>query len=78
LRRWRLLLGGDDADGIGCALESTDLQLDAALHWLYDTELQSYAMPASPATITASVAIPVISCIAKACSYIFKRTPDSE
>src|SRR2546430_9089256 len=44
LRRWRLLLGGEDADGTRCALESTDLQLDAALHWRseeHTSELQS-------------------------------------
>jgi Mg-chelatase subunit ChlD len=48
LRRWRLLLGGDDADGTGCALESTDLQLDAALHWLYDTERSAGLQASSP------------------------------
>jgi Mg-chelatase subunit ChlD len=48
LRRWRLLLGGEDADGTGCALESTDLQLDAALHWLYDTERTAGLQASSP------------------------------
>src|SRR5436305_14130642 len=36
LRRWRLILGGDDAEGTGCALEGMDLQLDSALAALYD------------------------------------------
>ena len=49
LRRWRLLLGGEDADGTRCALESTDLQLDAALHWLYDTERSAGLQASSPA-----------------------------
>jgi Mg-chelatase subunit ChlD len=48
LRRWRLLLGGEDADGTRCALESTDLQLDAALHWLYDTERSAGLQASSP------------------------------
>jgi len=48
LRRWRLLLGGEDADGTGCALESTDLQLDATLHWLYDTERSAGLQASSP------------------------------
>src|SRR5436305_11314253 len=38
LRRWRLILGGDDADGTGCALGGQDLQLDTALAGLYDAE----------------------------------------
>jgi len=49
LRRWRLLLGGEDADGTRCALEATDLQLDAALHWLYDTERSAGLQASSPA-----------------------------
>src|SRR5438552_1907155 len=48
LRRWRLLLGGEDADGTRCALESTDLQLDAALHWLYDAERSAGLQASSP------------------------------
>ncbi len=48
LRRWRLLLGGEDADGTRCALEATDLQLDAALHWLYDTERSAGLQASSP------------------------------
>jgi Mg-chelatase subunit ChlD len=38
LRRWRLLLGGDPADGIGCALRGDDLAMDKALGALYDAE----------------------------------------
>jgi Mg-chelatase subunit ChlD len=38
LRRWRLILGGDEADGTGLALEGSDIQLDRALEALYDAE----------------------------------------
>ncbi|MER6628135.1 VWA domain-containing protein [Streptomyces sp. NPDC000987] len=35
LRRWRLVLGGDAADGTGCALSGQDAAMDAALTALY-------------------------------------------
>ncbi|MFD6285772.1 VWA domain-containing protein [Streptomyces sp. NPDC060205] len=35
LRRWRLVLGGDDADGTGCALAGQDAAMDGALGALY-------------------------------------------
>jgi hypothetical protein len=38
LRRWRLILGGDEADGIGCELRGLDLTMDRALAALYDVE----------------------------------------
>ncbi|MGH9549720.1 MAG: VWA domain-containing protein, partial [Terriglobales bacterium] len=37
-RRWRLILGGDAADGTGCALSGGDLEMDSALSSLYDAE----------------------------------------
>ncbi len=37
-RRWRLILGGNKADGIGCKLSSADGQIDTALSALYDTD----------------------------------------
>jgi len=37
-RRWRLLLGGHEADGIGCSLQGADLAMDRALSALYDSE----------------------------------------
>ncbi len=37
-RRWRLILGGDKADGIGCPLSDDDRAMDAALGALYDAE----------------------------------------
>ncbi len=36
LHRWRLVLGGDEADGTGLDLEGVDLRLDQALEALYD------------------------------------------
>lgn len=35
-RRWRLILGGGDADGIGCSLEGPDAGIDTALSALYE------------------------------------------
>jgi Mg-chelatase subunit ChlD len=37
LRRWRLVLGGDDADGTGATLSADDLRMDQALAALYET-----------------------------------------
>ncbi len=37
-RRWRLILGGGDADGIGCGLQGSDQGMDGALQALYDAE----------------------------------------
>src|SRR5438105_1734030 len=36
LRRWRLLLGGDPADGTGVSLSGADAAMDRALGALYD------------------------------------------
>ncbi len=40
-RRWRLLLGGGDAEGTGCLLQGADLAMDHALSALYDLERQA-------------------------------------
>ena len=48
LRRWRLILGGDQADGTGCALSPNDLSLDRALSALYDAAPQD--SPGKPKT----------------------------
>jgi Mg-chelatase subunit ChlD len=37
-RRWRLILGGEQADGIGCTLNARDTRLDKALQALYDSD----------------------------------------
>lgn len=36
LRRWRLILGGDQADGTGCSLTGADLAIDRCLGALYE------------------------------------------
>ncbi|TDC93025.1 VWA domain-containing protein [Nonomuraea deserti] len=36
MRRWRLVLGGGDADGTGCGLEGADAGMDAALAAVYE------------------------------------------
>jgi Mg-chelatase subunit ChlD len=38
LRRWRLILGGGDADGTGASLDAESLGMDRALTALYDSE----------------------------------------
>ena len=38
LRRWRLILGGEEADGVGMALQGTDLAMDNCLRALYDAQ----------------------------------------
>ena len=40
LRRWRLILGGDDCDGTGLSLAGVDLSMDRALTALYDADRQ--------------------------------------
>ncbi len=37
-RRWRLVLGGDQADGTGWTLDQADLRMDRALQALYDSD----------------------------------------
>jgi Mg-chelatase subunit ChlD len=37
LRRWRLILGGEEADGIGIGLSKDDTAIDLALQALYDS-----------------------------------------
>ncbi|HEY0685307.1 MAG TPA: VWA domain-containing protein [Steroidobacter sp.] len=37
-RRWRLILGGESADGIGCSLNLSDGRMDRALQALYDSD----------------------------------------
>lgn len=38
LRRWRLILGGGEADGLELSLQGLDARLDATLQALYDSE----------------------------------------
>jgi Mg-chelatase subunit ChlD len=37
-RRWRLILGGNEADGLGCRLSDADVHMDHALQALYDSD----------------------------------------
>ena len=37
-RRWRSVLGGDEADGIGCSLQGQDARIDRTLQALYDSD----------------------------------------
>jgi len=37
-RRWRLILGGGAADGVGCSLAAADLGMDRCLEHLYDED----------------------------------------
>jgi Mg-chelatase subunit ChlD len=47
-RRWRLILGGGEADGLGYELSDIDTQRDKALEALYDGERKGNLGPSSP------------------------------
>lgn len=48
LRRWRLLLGSEEADGTGCRLSGADLAMDNALNELYDRDRSGALGSSSP------------------------------
>jgi Mg-chelatase subunit ChlD len=48
LRRWRLILGADEADGTNFQLTGSDLQMDRALTALYDSEREGGLGASSP------------------------------
>jgi Mg-chelatase subunit ChlD len=48
VKRWRLILGGDEADGTGCELSGFDLDVDHALSALYDAPRSGGLGPSSP------------------------------
>ncbi len=48
LKRWRLILGGDEADGTGVALTEADQVMDNTLSALYDSERSGVLGPSSP------------------------------
>ncbi len=48
LRRWRLLLGSQEADGTGCRLSGADLAMDNALSALYDSDRSGGLGSSSP------------------------------
>jgi Mg-chelatase subunit ChlD len=47
-RRWRLILGGNEADGVRCPLSTVDLKMDAALQALYDSDRSGNLGSSSP------------------------------
>jgi Mg-chelatase subunit ChlD len=48
LRRWRLILGGAEADGVGYALQGLDAKMDNALQALYDSDRAGNLGSSSP------------------------------
>ncbi|GAB4110680.1 MAG: VWA domain-containing protein [Roseiflexaceae bacterium] len=48
LRRWRLILGGDQADGIGMSLDGQDATIDRSLQALYDADRKGGLGSSSP------------------------------
>ena len=48
LRRWRLILGSQKADGTGCKLTGTDAKIDKSLDALYDSERSGGLGSSSP------------------------------
>ncbi|HVU95306.1 MAG TPA: VWA domain-containing protein [Puia sp.] len=48
LRKWRLILGGQQNDGTGFALDGQDLSIDRTLEALYDSPKQGGLGPSSP------------------------------
>jgi Mg-chelatase subunit ChlD len=48
LRRWRLILGGEQADGVGCTLQGMDVKMDQALQALYDSDRSGNLGSSSP------------------------------
>lgn len=48
LRKWRLILGGQENDGTGFSLSERDVQVDKTLEALYDTDKKGGLGPSSP------------------------------
>ena len=48
IRKWRLILGGEQNDGTDFKLGKIDLQMDASLSALYDSDRQGGLGPSSP------------------------------
>ncbi|MCC6444699.1 MAG: VWA domain-containing protein [Armatimonadetes bacterium] len=48
LRRWRLILGGGETDGTGCALSGADIGIDRTLQALYDSDRSGGLGSSSP------------------------------
>lgn len=48
LRKWRMILGGDQNDGTGVVLRETDRQIDQTLEALYDSDRKGGLGPSAP------------------------------
>ena len=48
LRKWRMILGGDQNDGTGYSLDNVDIQIDKTLEALYDAERKGGLGPSAP------------------------------
>lgn len=48
IRKWRMILGGDQSDGTGMTLTGTDQRMDQALEALYDNDRKGGLGPTSP------------------------------
>ncbi|WP_207514668.1 vWA domain-containing protein [Longitalea luteola] len=48
IRKWRLILGGQENDGTGVSLNERELQMDKTLEALYDSNRQGGLGPSSP------------------------------
>ena len=48
LRKWRLILGGQQNDGTGFSLSGMDLQMDKVMEALYDNDRKGGLGPSSP------------------------------
>lgn len=48
VRRWRLVLGGQQHDGTGFSLSDIDMQMDQAMEALYDSDRKGGLGPSSP------------------------------
>lgn len=48
LRKWRLILGGQQNDGTNCTLSGLDIQIDKVMEALYDSERKGGLGPSSP------------------------------
>lgn len=48
MKRWRLVLGGEQADGTGCSLSGAALEMDRALQALYDSDRRGGLGSSSP------------------------------
>lgn len=48
IRKWRLILGGDQSDGTGLSLGGNDLKMDQTLEALYDNDRKGGLGPSSP------------------------------